>query len=337
MSQISIIIPIYNAEKYLPKCLDSIINQTFKDIEIICVNDGSTDDSLNILNDYTAKDCRIKVFSQANAGPAKARNVGLTNSQSEFIMFCDADDTYEPDMCKIMLDTITANQTDCAMCNSNIISQNDRTYSDVYFNPPLKGLINKKLHKINVVLWNKIFRKSIIDKYNITFPDGFLHDDDCFWYKYALCSRNIYITTDKLYNYVIHSNSIIDNYNNHKQANYFDRFYITKNLLEFAKKHQFFDQNKKALNTIYLGELNSISEFADLSLIASEIQAVNAEYGFNTIFTQDNHIVNYSNLFSMRLKYYLYQILANLSFGKLRQRLDNRRKKYKELLKNIKF
>ncbi len=117
--KITIIIPVYNAEKYIKDCLLSITNQIFKNIEVICINDGSTDNSLAILNNYAKVDERIKVFSQKNQGPAKARNVGLENASGEFIMFCDADDTYNADMCATLIKGIQKSGSDLAMCNTN--------------------------------------------------------------------------------------------------------------------------------------------------------------------------------------------------------------------------
>ena len=92
MAKISVIVPIYNDDRYLHECLDSIINQTFEDIEIICVNDGSTDESLNILKQYESRDFRVKVISQENKGVGAARNAGIKISSGEYIYFIDADE-----------------------------------------------------------------------------------------------------------------------------------------------------------------------------------------------------------------------------------------------------
>ena len=101
MPKISVIIPVYNAEQYLRKCLDSVVSQTFRDIEIICVDDGSTDGSGAILDEYAAKDNRIVVIHQANAGVAAARNTGLKSAQGEYLAFLDSDDAYNPQLCEL--------------------------------------------------------------------------------------------------------------------------------------------------------------------------------------------------------------------------------------------
>ena len=92
MPKVSVIVPVYNTEKYLPQCLDSIINQTFTDFECICINDGSTDNSLSILEEYAKKDSRIRIISQKNAGLSNVKNVGIKNATGIYITFIDSDD-----------------------------------------------------------------------------------------------------------------------------------------------------------------------------------------------------------------------------------------------------
>ena len=116
MAEISVIIPVYNAEKYIAGCLDALCAQTFGDIEVLCVDDGSTDGSGSILAEYAGKDPRIRVFPQANSGPAAARNLGLKNAGGRYVMFCDADDSYRPDCCERMLRAMTEKRPDVAVC-----------------------------------------------------------------------------------------------------------------------------------------------------------------------------------------------------------------------------
>ena len=115
MAEISVIIPVYNAEKYIAGCLDALCAQTFGDIEVLCVDDGSTDGSGSILAEYAGKDPRIRVFPQANSGPAAARNLGLKNAGGRYVMFCDADDSYRPDCCERMLRAMTEKRPSAAV------------------------------------------------------------------------------------------------------------------------------------------------------------------------------------------------------------------------------
>ncbi len=208
MSAISIIMPVYNSGAFLQKTLSSLLNQTFKDIEVICINDGSKDNSLQILQEFREKDPRIIVFDQPNSGPAAARNNGLKNMTGKYVMFCDSDDWYEPTMCEKMHDAMENNDIDFAMCDANIVDEIeglDRGDSLSYYKLPFVGYkkfknYRKKL-KINAILWNKIFKKEVIDEYNISFPDGCFHDDDAFIFQYLVPSHSAIFLTDKLYNY----------------------------------------------------------------------------------------------------------------------------------------
>lgn len=112
---ISIIIPVYNVAAYLPRCLDSLVNQTYRDIEIICVNDGSTDDSLRVLEEYAGKDARIQVISRENRGVSATRNEGLDRAQGEWVMFVDSDDWIESDTCRQALETVRSIQADMVL------------------------------------------------------------------------------------------------------------------------------------------------------------------------------------------------------------------------------
>ena len=117
MPEIQIIVTVYNAETFLPKCLDSLLSQTFSDIEIIAVNDGSRDASGQILDDYAARDSRLKVIHQSNSGIGAARNRGMASATGKYLMFCDNDDWYEPNMCEILRATLLRENVDMVMCN----------------------------------------------------------------------------------------------------------------------------------------------------------------------------------------------------------------------------
>lgn len=129
MPQISIVVPVYNAAKYLPRTIASIQAQTYEDWELLLVNDGSTDNSVQIIEQYAAKDSRIKLINQKNSGPARARNVGIENAQGRYISFVDSDDTIEPCMMHCMYDAATKHQANIVMCNFATISGNKRTVS----------------------------------------------------------------------------------------------------------------------------------------------------------------------------------------------------------------
>ena len=243
---VSIILPVYNAEKTIAKSLESLINQSYKDLEIVCVNDGSSDNSLRILSRYSNNDKRIKVFTQKNSGPAKTRNYALKQSTGAYIMFCDADDWYEENMVELMVSAIRKHNADLAMCDCNIINVESEDIrpdsSSDYYHLKLKGFCNltaKQLHYINVVLWNKIFRRDIIEKYNIQYPVQYEHDDLVFLYKYLLHTKRYVGIDECLYNYIVgNPDSIMGKvYSNKNEKSKFDFIFARQNLYDYLKSN----------------------------------------------------------------------------------------------------
>ncbi len=218
---ISIIVPVYNREKYIDRCIKSLISQSYKNIEIICVNDGSTDNSLDILNSYAKKDKRIKIINNPqNMGIGYSRNAGIKASTAEYIMWCDSDDWFEKHTCKKMLKAIINSGADLAECSAKIIFDKENLGVRKYWNKnkdwELKSSGKKEVN-LSIVdstgkfLWNKIIKKSIITKNNLKFPQIPTHEDTVFMTLYLMFSKSTFLLQDKLYNYVIHSGSAIDN------------------------------------------------------------------------------------------------------------------------------
>ena len=160
--KISVIIPVYNVEKYLVECLDSVINQTFRDIEVICVNDGSTDSSLSILKKYASKDNRIKIIDKENQGQGYARKIGLNNAQGDYILFLDSDDKYvDNNVFRKLYDYIdNRNFEVCIFDYSGFL---EGKIEPQHYNYNKKNVIFKQ---DMWMCWNKIYRKSFIDKYS---------------------------------------------------------------------------------------------------------------------------------------------------------------------------
>ena len=183
MTKISVIIPVYNAEKHIAGCLDSVINQKFKDIEIICVNDFSQDNSAGILNEYAQKDKRIIVFNNnQNIGAANSRNIGINNAKGEYIYFIDSDDYIDNNYLGNMLFVIEKEGCDIIL-NLSILSESQG--SSVPYKHPSMPEINRQgeyLDKISAIhdapcfIWARLFKKSFLDKYNLRFIDT--HVDD---------------------------------------------------------------------------------------------------------------------------------------------------------------
>ena len=241
MTKLSIIVPCYNVERYLRQCLDSVINQTLKDIEIICVNDGSTDTTLQILEEYAEHDDRIKIISQENQGQSVARNKGLDIAIGEFIAFIDSDDAFVDNNA---LEVILKNFTEeIDFVNFGIFLNTEPNVKtkikDKDLNPKLSGKIKiceNIMCKTPVYVWNKIFRKSVIDKYSLRFPVGLLFEDCVFTYSYLAVSNYGYYLTERFYSYLIRKDSTMTSLKKCSKKG-IDHIYCMKELFNFYHKN----------------------------------------------------------------------------------------------------
>ena len=160
--KISVIIPVYNVEKYLSECLDSIVNQTLKEIEIICVNDGSTDNSLSMLKEYASKDDRIKIIDKENQGQGYARKVGLDNANGKYILFLDSDDKYISNtVFKKLYDYIENNNFDVCIFDLSYWKKEEKKTQHYDYDKD-KIIFKNRMW----MCWNKIYKKSFFDKYD---------------------------------------------------------------------------------------------------------------------------------------------------------------------------
>lgn len=255
MFLISVIVPIYNSEEYLSKCIDSIIQQTYQNLEIILIDDGSTDLSLQICKEYAEKDNRIKIISQRNQGPSSARNNALKIAAGDFICFVDSDDYIDKNTFKTAVDKMMTD-VDMVIWGVNVFSKDNLSYIDWfnnYLNFQINGihnLLENKKFEISVVPWNKMFRKSIIKKYNIDFPIGKLYEDNAFWWKYTMFCKKIYFLPKKLHYYNLRLTSLRGSVNNKQKDVESDRIDMVQNVYEFCLQHKIFTKNKKLLEKL---------------------------------------------------------------------------------------
>lgn len=215
---ISIIIPVYNAEEHIEECFKSILNQTFKDFEIICIDDGSTDNSLKILYEQARLDKRIKILTQGNCGPGKARNCGLENAKGSFICFIDIDDNfYDNNALMNLIVTQKRYKSDLVIGKISVIDFNNneqikiRGWNKVKSNVLYKTeeLYNNLFQCISVPVFAKLYKKEIIQNYKINFNNYKAAEDMLFVYTYILhCSSMVFIE-DLIVNYkVLQANSL---------------------------------------------------------------------------------------------------------------------------------
>ena len=253
MVKVSVIIPVYNVENYLEECLDSIINQTLKDIEIICINDGSTDNSLEILNDYASKDSRIKVLTQENKGLSATRNHGLKLAEGEYIYFMDSDDILELTALEELYG-ISKNDEECDMVIFKLINfdddSNEKFISNYYEMEFLRKFKNKyfsykdvgiKIFDVAVSTPGKFFKRDLI--HDLTFPEGLIFEDNLFFTEAFLKSNKLYFYDKYLYNRRVRDESITQT----PTIKFADSIIIINKMIELAKEFDVYDTYKVKL------------------------------------------------------------------------------------------
>lgn len=273
MPQVAIIVPVCNAEDYIIKCMDSLQNQTFSDIKIICVENGSTDQSWQKIISRK-NDKRVLAMRTPEPNVSHARNLGLfwALKTAPYVMFCDADDTYEKSMVETMVSKIQESGADLACCEIAVeyltdysLKQSDDDYYRLDFegyNDQIKNIINS----IDYSLCNKIFRSQIIRDYSITFPVKFHYEDACFCWKYLAASSSIFFIKEKLYNYLRHDNSIM-NKTFAKENRSFDHIRIAEDIYDFLCQNQLLSSLKEEFSQFYTTYLDLAWKYSDESSI----------------------------------------------------------------------
>lgn len=208
---ISVIVPVYKTEKYLYQCIESIVSQTYKNLEIILIDDGSPDYSWQICDEWAKKDNRIKVIHKNNGGAGQSRNVGLNIAHGDFICFVDSDDYMSPHMYKIMLEYLR-NDVDIVECDYVLVDNDqadfcDEVISNKVFNTKEALIENINDHWFRQLIWNKMYKREVIK--NVRFPEGKKIDDDFFTYKVIGKAKKLVHIDAKLYAYRLQEDSVM--------------------------------------------------------------------------------------------------------------------------------
>lgn len=209
---ISIVVPVYNVEKYVGHCIQSILNQTYNKFELILVDDGSTDDSGKLCDEWAEKDNRIVVIHKENGGLSDARNAGIEIAKGEYLAFVDSDDYISPSMYQRLFSSVNNYDADIAMCLAYNIYDDDSTYYDIEFgnltifqkNEILKSLFN---HKLNNFAWNKLYKRELFN--DIRYPKGKIYEDLFTTYRLLDKCNKVVLDSSQLYYYRIRKDSIM--------------------------------------------------------------------------------------------------------------------------------
>lgn len=294
---VSVIVPVYNTEKYLRKCVDSILNQTYKNLEVILVNDGSQDNSGIICDEYAQSDKRVKVIHKENSGPAYARNTGIKVATGDYIAFVDSDDwldktmyedivsKVEEDADAIIFNLKYVNERNEIISESPKIQEGEIPISDDSF----MDLYNLACNSLLGYTWNKLWKRSIMkDEY---FLNIILREDLCFAMKMLNKIRSIYCTNVCGYNYVLRSASILHscNKNNVEAIDIVDRF-ISSGIKGL---------NEKNNSVLY----NMIMQMVCTEVIVKDIIKNNDVLKKEKLYLVKNIVKNRSMIHRLKLRY----------------------------------
>lgn len=314
MEKVSVIVPVYNAENTIDRCLESITKQTYTNLEIICINDGSKDNSYEILKKISQKDSRILVINKENGGVSSARNSGLSRATGKYIAFIDIDDYMEEDMIESLVSRLEKDNSELVICNykikqNNYISDNDFDEKNLLMNKK-EFLKNFSFYARKVLTnqpWNKLFIKNkITEKFDENINLG---EDFIFNINYINNIDKISILNEKKYIYDVSGKNSLTKKNTHSQEDFFDLYYklyktlyYDKHLVTSIKLDFWIIKNFIFLiNNIYSNRKNEmsrykymqsqykyISNFKNKLDIASKIDIIKKNFIFSNIFFQIN-------------------------------------------------
>lgn len=293
---ISVIVPIYNVEPYIRKCLDSLQNQTMKEIEVICIDDGSTDKSGDIAEKYASTDFPIfRIIHTENRGLSAARNRGIAESRAPWLMFVDSDDWVDSRFCEIPWIVSQENDADLVIFGKNIVTRSGKIRREN--NRFQTEIINHEtaIDVGGITVWNKFYKSNLFQE--IRFPEGHVYEDIAITHKLVYCANRIVRVPNKLYFHQIRNNSI-----GHNLLNETDRLAMsklrTKELIEFGYPRE------KAMTSLYRSALRSFGASSiETAIEASEI--LSKIKGFPQSFSKKERV----KLAAWRLNRALYRCL----------------------------
>lgn len=208
---VSVIVPVFNAEKYIERCLKSILEQTYENIELIIVNDGSTDSSKELCEDFSKKYSNVTLINKTNGGVSSARNVALSIVNGDYVFFADSDDWMEKEMISEMISSAAINESDIVVCEYNNFYEEsnkiEKIYLDDYNNREFKDIISDEKTKYGGFPWNKLIRRSIIK--HLYKEDIHYYENLLFFLENAFPKMKFSVVHKNLYNYCINDSSAV--------------------------------------------------------------------------------------------------------------------------------
>lgn len=302
MELVSIIIPVYKVEKYLNKCVESVVNQTYKNLEIILVDDGSPDNCPNMCEDWVKKDSRIKVIHRKNGGLSAARNSGIEVAKGEYFCFVDSDDYVAKDYVKSLYESLKSNNADMAICEVTEVNEKYNVIDDKKTRERLTNCVKTGLELLDLILpaktyayvvaWNKLYKRKLFN--NLRYAEGKIHEDEYIIHRiFARCNR-VAIIDKPLYYYLKRGDSIIGIGFNIKRIDaleaFEDRFKLCKEI----------NQHKLARKALYV-LLTTVAYYSELLDSSTNVD--------------DKSKLEYRNKFKSIFKSYLKEVLCSKDFS----------------------
>ena len=271
MVEISVILPVYNSEEYLKECLESLLNQTFKDIEVLCIDDGSSDGSLGILNEYEKADNRITIISQENMGVARTRNNALKSVKGNYVYFMDSDDYLDKNAFKKLHDNITSNGSDFCIMKAIFVNDMDeykfpafeleKEFGKVNFNNFTFTYKDVKSHVLNDLFapWLKLYRTEFLkSSEDFTFPEIKSYSDAPFHVKTMLEASKMSFVPEYMYFYRENDDSLV-----HSSSNTINFFKLADIIEDYLKNNNFMDEFKEEFEAFKIVKLVYYMGFTD--------------------------------------------------------------------------
>lgn len=322
---VSVVIPVYGVENYVSRCIESVINQTYRNLEIIIVNDATNDASMDIVRSFC--DDRIKILEHvSNEGLAKSRNDGISIASGEYLIFLDSDDYWDLHFVEELLRTAQKEMVDVVMAATRVISK-----EKIHYLMNSEKKIDKYFAKImalpNGGSCNKIYRKDFINRYGLRFPVGKYWEDNVFTVKVAFYSNCFACINSSCYNYCIRGESITRDLSKIRKWKE-DSLFVAEEILSFSKQEKCSLEEEIAVRSFILKNFVRKECLEDPCYKNKLLRLFLKEYPIkvDTIF-----------VISLFLKYYTSRVLRKFSFGSLKAKFSAKRKSYRSCIHYFEF
>lgn len=277
---ISVVIPVYNTEQYVGRCIESVINQTYKNLEILLIDDGSTDGSNDICKDFSTEDDRIRLLVQGNQGLSGARNTGIAHARGKYIFLLDSDDYLEINALDILLDEMIATDSDIACCAARLVFEDGA--SEPYTREE-RFLLNKEealfhcmfCDTVGSIAWGKLYKANLFD--NIKYPYGRRSEDEFVTYQLVEKAERVVYTGMYLYNYFQRKSGLVQSGETEKHLDFFDAWLERKVFLRKRGYDELADRTGELIVREAYRRIFQIQDEKRLKILHKAVSLVQAE------------------------------------------------------------